>query len=126
MTKVIYATGQTPDGYVLIGGVWTLWHQHGFPLEMSHLVSRDKGWRIDWLEAMADASTTDNCPALMHHVEAFLDAQTLLALKVGFVRVVRTGKTYEQIVEEKRANGKAFEEFIEQALNSLTIPHNPA
>ena len=70
--SVIYATGCTPEGAILIGGIWKLWEQEGFPIEMSHLICRDNGWAVDWLEAMADASCTNNCPALVKHIEAFL------------------------------------------------------
>lgn len=110
--SVIYSTACTPEGVVLIGGVWTLRAQEGFPLEMAHMVCQTNGWRVDWLEAMADASRTDECPALMRQVEAFLDAGTILALKLGFVRVHREGATWEQVVERKRANGRAFGAFV--------------
>ena len=114
--SVIYATGCTPDGITLIGGIWKLWEQEGFPLEMSHLVCRDKGWAVDWLEAMADASCTNNCPALMQHIEGFLPAETITVLKVGFMRVLNSGKSYEQIVADKQANGRKFDDFVQAAL----------
>jgi len=116
--SVIYATGCTPDGVTLIGGVWKLWEQEGFPLEMSHLICRDKGWAVDWLEAMADASCTNNCPALVKHIEAFLPHDAMTALKLGFMRVLNSGKTYEQIVAEKQKNGRAFADFIRAAVSS--------
>jgi len=116
--SVIYATGTTRDGVVLIGGVWKLWEQEGFPLEMSHLVCQQNGWRVDWCEAMFDASTTNNCPALMKHIEAFLPQETILALKVGFMAVLKSGKTYEQVVAEKQSNGRAFTDFVRAALAS--------
>jgi hypothetical protein len=107
--SVIYATGFTPEGVMLIGGIWKLWEQEGFPLEMSHLICRDRGCSVDWLEAMADASCTNNCPALMKHIEAFLPSETITALKLEFMRVLNSGKTSEQIVAEKQANGRALE-----------------
>lgn len=110
--EIIYMTGCTPDGTPLIGGVWTLRDQEGFPLEMSHLVARDKGWLIDWAEAMADASRSNNCPALMKAVEAFLPSHVITHLKVGFVQMVRSGKSFEQVIAEKRANGKKMEAFV--------------
>jgi hypothetical protein len=123
-SSVIYATGCTPDGVTLIGGIWKLWEQEGFPLEMSHLICRDKGWAVDWLEAMADASCTHNCPALVKHIEAFLPDETMTALKLGFMRVLNSGKTYEQIVAEKQANCRAFEDFIRAALTQLSSQNN--
>ena len=111
MNNPIYSTGCTLDGSTIIGGVWTLWEQEGFPLEMSYLLCQSKGWSVDWLEALADASCTNNCPALMDYVESFLPLHVVVAIKIGFMRYLDTGKTYQQIVEGKRANGKAFAEF---------------
>ena len=113
--EIIYTTGLTPGGLNLVGGIWTLWDQHGFPLEMSHLICRDSGWHVDWIEAMADASLSNNLPALMKQVEAFLDTEMMLAMKTGFIRALNSGKNYEQIVADKRANGVALGKFIEEA-----------
>lgn len=110
--EVIYATGCTPDGITLIGGVWTLHDQEGFPLEMSHLTCQQNGWRIDWMEAMADASRSNNCPALMKAVEAFLPGDAITHLKLGFMHMVRSGKSFDDIVEAKRANGRKYAAFI--------------
>lgn len=117
--RIIYTTGANCDGVPLIGGVWTLWEQEGFPLEMSYLICRDKGWAVDWLEAMADASVNNNCPALMKHVSGFLPDEAILAMKLGFMRVVKTGKTWEQVVAEKRKNGRNFCAFIEEEISKL-------
>ena len=121
---VIYSTGCTPDGTILIGGVWTLRDQEGFPLEMSHLVARDKGWLIDWAEAMADASRSNNCPALMKAVEAFLPAHVITHLKVGFVQMVRSGKSFDEVIAEKRANGKKSEAYVRAVAAKMSDMHN--
>ena len=118
--SVIYATDCAPDGTTLVGGVWKLWEQEGFPLEMSHMICRDKGWRVDWLEAMADASRSNNCPALVKHIEAFLPCETMTALKLGFVRVLNSGKTCEQIIADKQANGRTVTDFTHAALALLS------
>lgn len=123
--SVIYTTGCTPDGTFLIGGIWKLWEQEGFPLEMAYLVCRDKGWRVDWMEAMADASITNNCPALVKHIEAFLPSETMMHLKAGFMYMLNSGKTFEQVVAEKQANGKAFSAFIYAALAELLSSSTP-
>lgn len=120
---VIYATGCTPDGILLVGGVWTLRDQEGFPIEMSYLLVRDKGWLIDWAEAMADASLSNNCPALMKAVEEFLPAQAIAHLRAGFVHMVRSGKRFEQVLAEKRENGKKMEAFFLEAERRLASMH---
>lgn len=102
MSRILYRTGRTPQGIPLLGGVWRLWHQDGFPLEMSYLFCQAEGLAIDWLEAMADASLTDNLPALMEAVEAFLPADVIQDLKLGFAGCLSMGKTPQMIVEEKR------------------------
>jgi hypothetical protein len=109
--EICYTTGCTSEGTTLIGGVWTLRDQEGFPLEMAHLIARDRGWAIDWAEAMADASRTNNCPALMDAIEAFLPAEAITHLKIGFFRMVTGGKSFDDIIAEKRANGKRMEAF---------------
>lgn len=119
--EIIYTTGCTPDGTPLIGGVWTLRDQEGFPVEMSHLVCRDKGWAIDWMEAMADASRTNNCPALIKAVEGFLPEHAITHLKLGFMHMVRGGKSFDQVVAEKRANGKKMEAFVRAVAVELSL-----
>jgi hypothetical protein len=104
MSSPLYITGKTTDGKILIGGVWTLWQQEGFPVEMSHLACQGRDISIDWLEAMADASTTDNCPALMDLIISFLPADTITHLKISFMRVLASGMTYQQILEKKRSH----------------------
>ncbi|WP_289460500.1 hypothetical protein, partial [Klebsiella pneumoniae] len=79
------------DGRMLMGGVWRLWHQAGFPLEMSYLLSMQNGIEVDWCEAMADASTDDNLPSLTQQLEGFLDDETMKKLKSGFMGLLREG-----------------------------------
>ncbi len=104
--NILYISGSTPDGTPLVGGVWTLRDQEGFPLELSHLFCRDQGWAVDWAEAMADASRSNNLLALMKAVETFLPENEVTNLKLGFVRMARRGKSFDEVVAEKRANGR--------------------
>jgi hypothetical protein len=99
--SIIYTTGITPDGARLIGGVWTLWHQEGLPLEVSHLNCKQEGWAVDWMEAMADASLTDNLPALVDAITAFLPAEELQAIKARFGCLCQQ-YTPEQIMASKK------------------------
>lgn len=110
--SVIYVTGYTAEHKPLFGGVWTAWHQNGFPLEMSHMILRDRGDAVDWMEAMADASCSNDLPALMGHIEGFLDTETVNALKMRFVMMLGTGVTYEQIVANKRAGSLRHEQHV--------------
>ena len=51
----LYMTGITPDGSPLIGGIYTLKDQSGFPLDMSYEEVRRMGACPDWAECLADA-----------------------------------------------------------------------
>jgi hypothetical protein len=95
----LYTTG-TPDGRPLIGGVWRLYHQDGFPIEMSWITARDGNASIDWMEAMADASTTNNLPALYDAMKQFLPADELTAICARFGVMASIG--YETILNRKR------------------------
>jgi len=119
--EIIYTTGCTEDGTYLIGGVWTLRDQVGFPIEMSHVVCKQNGWLIDWMEAMADASRSNNCPALMRVVETFMPEDGIMRLKMGFVHMVRSGKSFDEVVAEKRANGKRMESFVRAVAVKLSL-----
>ena len=111
--KVIYVTGYTVEGDPLIGGIWTLHDQEGFPLEMSYIMCRNERWDIDWMEAMADASRSNNLPALMKAAEAFLPKHVIEHLKMGFVHITKSGKSFEEIIADKRENGKKIDELIQ-------------
>jgi hypothetical protein len=100
--------------------VWTLWHQEGFPLEMSDLTVRtEHGCKVDWAEAMYDASRSDNCPALMDHLSTFLGEETLTQLKLGYMKAVRSGKSWDELLASKRSNGKAFIDHMERVNTAL-------
>jgi hypothetical protein len=107
MNSPLYITSITPEGKFLLGGIWKLYSQEGYPLEMSHL-SCPEGHVIDWFEAMLDASTTNECPSLMDKISDFLPRETLSHLKRGFVLASQSGKTYQQLLDEKRQNATRF------------------
>lgn len=99
----IYPTGYTTDGKLLLGGVWTHYHQNGFPVEMSYMSAQARGARIDWLEAMADASTTDNLPALVEEMTTFMPKETVDEIGARFADMISKGHTYDSILESKKS-----------------------
>ena len=119
---VMYATGCTPEGVILLGGIWKMWEQEGFPIEMAHIFCRDKGCAVDWFEAMCDASITNNCPALMRQIGEFLPEDVIIKLKVGFMHAIKSGRTFEEIVAEKKRNGRAFRGFVRSRGSSQVKP----
>jgi hypothetical protein len=110
--QIIYPTGITQTGELLMGGVWKLWNEAGFPIEMSWLFFRDQNWGIDWMEAMADASTSNNLPSLMEKIAAFLPQEEIGEIKVKFMCLLRNGKNYEQILADKKSNFLRMAEFV--------------
>lgn len=104
MNNPIYITDISKDhGHLMIGGVWRLWHQDGFPVEMSWLHARDQGNYVDWVEAMADASTDDNLPALVKQMESFLTPEDMMNCKMRFMALLNSGQTYQSILDSKHA-----------------------
>lgn len=55
MRDVLYTTGVTTTGEVLVGGIWKFKTQEGFPVEMAWMELRDRGLCPDWAEYLADA-----------------------------------------------------------------------
>jgi hypothetical protein len=43
------------DGNVRLQGVFTLRDRDGFPVDMAFEMARERGWVVDWVEALADA-----------------------------------------------------------------------
>jgi hypothetical protein len=44
------------NGVPRLQGVFTLRDQEGFPVDMAFEMARDRGWEVDWVEALADAA----------------------------------------------------------------------
>lgn len=44
------------DGVLKVQGVFTLRDREGFPIDMAYEVAKERGWVVDWVEAMADAA----------------------------------------------------------------------
>jgi len=53
-TNPLYFTGKTPEGKLLLGGVFKMHDQEGFPIEASFEECQRRGWLVDWMEALAD------------------------------------------------------------------------
>lgn len=104
MTPVLYKTGETPEGKNLVGGLWTFWAQEGFPIEMQLLLLEERGLVPDWAEAMADASRSNELPALMGVLEGILPEGLVLDLKGSFSKLLSSGISPDQLLSRKRKN----------------------
>lgn len=103
----VYQTGKSPDGKILYGGVWTLWHQEGYPIEMSHLQIASMDGRVDWCEAMLDASRSNNLPALMTILESFMPRDDIDAIKTRFQAMKPSGIDLDKLWSTKRLHFSA-------------------
>ena len=56
MKNPLYTTGiAAPDNKILVGGIFTMKDELGFPVDMSYEVCKENGLYIDWCEFLADA-----------------------------------------------------------------------
>jgi hypothetical protein len=55
----IYVTGISTDGKLLLGGIFRMQDTVGFPIDASFEECRQRGYAIDWLEALADCWLND-------------------------------------------------------------------
>jgi hypothetical protein len=44
------------NGVPKLQGVFTMRDQEGFPVDMSYEIAKERGWEVDWVEALADAA----------------------------------------------------------------------
>jgi hypothetical protein len=51
----LYVTGTTPEGKPLVGGIFRMKDEQGFPLDSSYDYCRESGLAIDYLELLCDA-----------------------------------------------------------------------
>ncbi len=105
---MIYTTGYTQQGVELVGGIWTLFDQEGFPIEMSYLKLKQDGKRVDWIEAMASASLSNNLPSLVAQMSLFMGESELNLIKVLYSTLLKLGKTPEIIMEMKRLKAPTY------------------
>lgn len=59
MKEPLYITGFTIGGEKIIGGIFKMQDQKGFPIDASFEICRENGWVIDWAEALCDCWIND-------------------------------------------------------------------
>ena len=108
-----YVSGLTTEGTPILAGLWRMKDEMGFPVSCFLDETTARGFHVDWLEAMADASMTDNLPALMREIEMLLTHEKVDRLKAGFVLAVKNN-TYSEILEKKKENAKALKTYFNE------------
>lgn len=99
----IYPTGKTDYGRLLVGGIWTAYHQDGLPIEMSIDICQQQNMCIDWAEAFCDAATSSNLPALIKIISNIIPAYELDVIKTMFMSLIKH-KSPESILADKKSN----------------------
>lgn len=79
MNNPLYITGLTDDGYFLIGGIYRMKDELGFPLDASLDYCIEKGnLIIDWCECLADAGSQNDWKfdSVLEELEMLLNKST--------------------------------------------------
>ena len=51
--SILFPSGiSADDGAVFIGGIYRLKSEIGFPVDMSYEICKERGWHVDWNEAL--------------------------------------------------------------------------
>lgn len=93
--EIIYPTGSTPSGSVLIGGVFRMKDQEGFPLSESRDIARNNGCDVDWCEYLADAGRQ----GIEKYDEAASDLRLLI--ECGADAIVDSFKVYGSVISQQ-------------------------
>jgi hypothetical protein len=124
-TDTIYITGLTPDGIPLVGGIWRLYRQEGFPVDLSLLTIREKELVPDIMELFAEATIHYELPqAFKQCPEIFTDeAKTkwLVYLKANGENETDQFQAAEKILLQKRSNGIKKEDHGRMILACLAL-----
>ena len=106
-TDIIYQTAITTEGKCLLGGVWRLYRQEGFPVDLSFITIREMGHRPDYMEMMAEATMHGELERLMRqYPEIFTDEvknKFALYLLSHGSDTLGFEKAAENIVNQKRS-----------------------
>ena len=72
------------NGVPKLQGVFTLRDQEGFPVDMSYEITKERGWEVDWVEALADAAR--QCilkyDALLEEIRMLEPAKVVIVQKI--------------------------------------------
>jgi len=108
----IYITGITDAGTPLIGGLWRLYRQEGFPLDLSLLIVREKGCAPDIAELFAEATIHSELPQVHKQASELFTTET----QNMWLRMVATNSgdqflAAEQLLLSKREHGQPPSEY---------------
>lgn len=117
MKSPLYITGVTPDGRLLMGGVFRMQDEHGFPVDASHEECRMKGFAVDWLEALCDCWLNDP-----QKFESF-GRQVEMIAPGSVDRFSQLGARMIASAPKVREAENPVDEFCRHILNQKKTPH---
>lgn len=114
----LYFTGIAPDGWPLMGGIFTMKDQEGFPVDASYDECEHRlKVHVDWAEYLADAGRQEQWKfdAASKEIEYLLGEATASDIQKRFLalgqRLTDEGNDFravcERIVEQKKGNAIA-------------------
>ena len=106
-TDIIYTTGFNAEGKCLVGGIWRLYRQEGFPVDLSFMHIREMGHYPDYMEMMAEATMYGELERLLkQYPEIFtndIKGKFMLYLSSQGSDTIGFEKAAESIVKKKRS-----------------------
>lgn len=106
-TDIIYLTGYTENMDKMIGGLWRLHRQEGFPIDTSLIEVRERGWFPDWMDLLAEATVHGELPTLEKQVEIpdVVKPRFMAYLKHHGYPEVDFEIAAKRLLEKKRSDG---------------------
>lgn len=109
INDIIYITGLTPEGIPLVGGIWRIYRQQGFPVDISLMEIREKGYLPDIMELFAESTFYAELPQVRKQAPELFTLENIhkwnLYLESFGLKESNQFDVAEKILMEKRNNG---------------------
>lgn len=124
-TDTIYITGLTPEGTPLVGGIWRMYRQEGFPVDLSIMIIREKSCLPDIMELFAEATIHMELPQVQKQCPELFDDETkgrwMLYLSANGLDKHDQFHAAEQILLKKRESAIKREDHGKMILACLNL-----
>ena len=112
-SDTIYITGTTPEGKLLIGGLWRKHRQEGFPLDISLMLCREQGLLPDVVELFAEAMIHFELPSVREHAPELFTIKTTMQWMHLLQTLPYTDQfqAAQHILLDKRSKGMGHKQY---------------
>lgn len=125
INDIIYITGLTPEGIPLVGGIWRIYRQQGFPVDISLMEIREKGYLPDIMELFAESTFYAELPQVRKQVPELFTLENIhkwnLYLESFGLKESNQFDVAEKILMEKRNNGIDKKDYGKMILMCLEL-----